>query len=158
MSAPAISSTAAAAGHEGWLGFGLRALVTAGLVAGYYWVREPLGRFVVEAYARTFPSAAAGALDPATPRIVGVVLLLAALVAVWRRHVVGDPRFHAPLLVTTILAVGDAAFNILENHPAPPWLVAATGGVVMEYSPTFVAILATILAEIVLGRTATARR
>ncbi|HEV3003418.1 MAG TPA: hypothetical protein VGX78_03110, partial [Pirellulales bacterium] len=91
-------------------------------------------------------------IDPATPRVTGVLLLLAMLVVVWRKLVLCDPRFQAPLLVTTILAVGDAAFNILENHPAPPWLVALTGGRVLEYSPTFVAIVATLVAELVLGR------
>ncbi|HEV3006338.1 MAG TPA: hypothetical protein VGX78_17845, partial [Pirellulales bacterium] len=66
MNAPAVSSAAVtAAGRESWLGFGLRALLTAGLVAGYFWVREPLGRFVVEAYARALPSASVGTLDPA---------------------------------------------------------------------------------------------
>jgi len=74
------------------------------------------------------------------------------LLAVWWKLVWSDPRFQAPLLVTAILAVGDAAFSILENHPAPPWLMQATGGVIREYSPTFLAIVATILAEMALGR------
>jgi len=146
---PAVSNPCPrASDQEGWLGFTLRSAATALLVGGYYWVREPLGRSVGGWYSR----ATGVTLDAATPRIVSVVLLLAVLVAVWRRVVLRDPRFHAPLLVTTILAVGDAAFNILENHPAPPWLVAATGGVVLEYSPTFVAIVVTMFAEIVLGR------
>jgi enediyne biosynthesis protein E5 len=130
------------------VGFTLRSLASALLVGGYYWVRDPLGQAVTGWYARTF----GGSLDPATPRVVGVLLLLAVLVAVWRKLVLYDPRFQAPLLVTTILAVGDAAFNILENHPAPPWLVELTGGAILEYSPTFVAIVTTIVAELVLGR------
>jgi hypothetical protein len=90
--------------------------------------------------------------DPTTPRILGVSLLLIALVIVWKNLVLRDPRFHAPLLITSILAMGDAAFNILENHSAPAWLAEATHGIVMEYSPTFVAIVITVLAEILLGR------
>lgn len=152
--APASTAAASAApacaapAEGGWVDFAVRSVATAAIVGGYYWVREPLGRAVVSWYAGTF----GGALDPTTPRIVGVLLLLAVLVAVWRKLVLCDPRFQAPLLVTTILAVGDAAFNILENHPAPPWLVSLTGGAVLEYSPTFVAIVTTIVAELVLGR------
>ncbi len=122
---PALNSvsegkTCAAAGAErSWVGFALRSLATAVVVGGYYWVRDPLNRFVGGWYLRTFGAS----LDPTTPRVIGVLLLLAVLVAVWRKLVLCDPRFQAPLLVTTILAVGDAAFNILENHPAPPWLV-----------------------------------
>jgi enediyne biosynthesis protein E5 len=134
--------------ESGWLGFAVRSVATAFFVGGYYWMREPLDRLVVGWYANTF----GGSLDPARPRVIGVLLLLAVLVAVWRKLVLGDPRFQAPLLVTTILAVGDAAFNILENHPAPPWLVSLTGGTVLEYSPTFVAIVTTIVAELILGR------
>jgi hypothetical protein len=148
MSAPASESCTAAKNDRGWLGFAARSLATAAIVGGYYWVRDPLAQLVSGSYAKTF----GGSLDPATQRLTGVLLLLAALVAVWRKLVLCDPRFQAPLLVTTILAVGDAAFNILENHPAPPWLVSLTGGTVLEYSPTFVAIVITLIAELVLGR------
>jgi len=131
-----------------WLGFVLKTAATAILVGGYYWVRAPLGDLLQRAYG----SVSGSALDPTTVRVISVLALLAALVAVWRKTVLKDPRFHAPLLVTTILAVGDAAFNILENHPAPPWLVSLTGGAIMEYSPTFVAIVVTVFAEMLLGR------
>lgn len=130
------------------ISFALRTFATAVLVGGYYWTREPLGEWI----GAWFTRATGGVLDPTTPRIIGTMALLAVLVAVWRKLVIPDARFHAPLLVTAILAMGDAAFNILENHPAPAWLATATHGVVMEYSPTFVAIVATILAEILLGR------
>ncbi|HVX13168.1 MAG TPA: hypothetical protein VHC22_18430 [Pirellulales bacterium] len=156
MSAPATAvntvsegGACAAAGTErSWVGFALRSVATAVVVGGYYWVRDPLNQLVGGWYQRSFGNT----LDPTTPRVVGVLLLLAVLVAVWRKLVLCDPRFQAPLLVTTILAVGDAAFNILENHPAPPWLVSLTDGAVLEYSPTFVAIVVTLAAELVLGR------
>lgn len=139
---------AAGSADRGWVGFAVRAIATALLVGGYYRVREALGELIGGVFSRAVGSSP----DPVTVRIVGILLLLAALIAVWRKLVLCDPRFHAPLLITAILAVGDSAFNILENHPAPAWLVTASGGLVMEYSPTFVAIVVTILAEIVLGR------
>jgi hypothetical protein len=80
-----------------------------------------------------------------------VAALLAVLVFLWRGLLKRDKRFHAPLLVTSILVLGDAGFSILENH-ASPFLAWATRGVVTTYSPTFVAILITIAAEMVLGR------
>ncbi|HWB08677.1 MAG TPA: hypothetical protein VG826_05615 [Pirellulales bacterium] len=131
-----------------WLSFAARGLATGLLVGAYYWVREPLSRLITNWY----EASVGGSLDPTTPRVIGVLLLLTMLVAVWRKVVLCDPRFQAPLLVTTILAMGDAAFNILENHPAPPWLVRLSGGTVLEYSPTFVAIVVTLVAELVLGR------
>jgi hypothetical protein len=130
------------------LAFAARCVVTALLLGSYYWVRDHLGRIVSDWYFR----ASGLTIDPTTPRILGVSLLLIALVIVWKKLVFRDSRFHAPLLITSILAIGDAAFNILENHSAPAWLVTATHGIVMEYSPTFVAILITVLAEIFLGR------
>ncbi|MDB5388494.1 MAG: rsxD [Planctomycetaceae bacterium] len=145
-----VSTATSPNGHldRHWFGFGLRAAITAILVGGYYWVRGPLGELAGSWYARV----AGKTLDVGTPRIIVVIVLLALLVLVWRKLVLHDPRFHAPLLITAILAIGDAAFNILENLPAPPWLTTLTGGVILEYSPTFMAIVATILAEIVLGR------
>lgn len=132
----------------GWFDFTLRAVATVLLVAGYYWNRGPLGTWV-----RTTSASLLGlTLDPIAPRVFTVLVLLGILLAVWWRLVSKDPRFQAPLLITTILAVGDAVFSILENHPAPPWLVTASGGMIMEYSPTFLAIVSTILAEIALGR------
>lgn len=130
------------------VGILIRSAVTAFVVGGYYWVRGPLGNWLQSVYG----SIAGSPLDPTTIRVISILALISVLVAVWRTIVIPDPRFHAPLLVTTILAVGDSAWNILENHPAPPWLVSLTGGTIMEYSPTFVAIVVTIIAEIILGR------
>lgn len=130
------------------LDIGSRTAITACIVSVYYAVRAPLTALLFSWCEQLLGSPP----DPSTPRILCVTLLLAVLVLVWKKYVIGDPRFHAPLLVTTILAVGDAGFNILENHPAPQWLVSLTGGAVLEYSPTFVAIVVTILAELMLGR------
>ena len=62
-----------------------------------------------------------------------------------------DKRFHAPLLVTSILIMGDTAFSILENHPSK-WLSYLTGGSISTYSPTFFAIGTCVLTELILGR------
>ena len=69
------------------------------------------------------------------------------LVFLWRKALLGDPRLHAPLLVTTILVVGDAAFGILEAHTAPAWLIRLTGGLVTTYAPTFLALYVRYLAR-----------
>ncbi|WP_373650657.1 MULTISPECIES: hypothetical protein [unclassified Schlesneria] len=132
----------------GWPAFAARVLATIVLVAGYYWNVGIIGTRVGEVFAQLtgYP------LDPIAPRVIAVIMLLAVLLAVWWRLISRDMRFQAPLLITCILAVGDAVFSILENHPAPPWLVAASGGAIMEYSPTFLAIATTIVCELVLGR------
>jgi hypothetical protein len=145
---PPCSDAPCKSDGKNWVSFLVRTIATAIVVGGYYWVREPLG----ELLGRLGASLSGSPVDPTTLRIISTLALLATLVVVWRKVVLGDPRFHAPLLVTTILAVGDSAWNILENHPAPPWMVSLTGGAIMEYSPTFVAIVVTILAEILLGR------
>src|SRR5262249_23506655 len=97
----------------GWSPLLVRCALTALVLGGYYFVRA----FVDDWYARTSSNA-----NAATPRIIGVTLVLIGLIIVWWRLLKKDPRFQAPLLVTTILAVGDAAFGILENHTAPAWL------------------------------------
>jgi hypothetical protein len=125
-------------------GVALRIVLSALLVAGYYWARQ--------LWAEGISPAIGGVLDPSTQRVLAVLLLLGLLVFVWRKFVLKDPRFHAPLLITTILAVSDAAVNFLENHPAPPWLQELTGGAVAHYSPTFLAILAAVVAEVCIGR------
>jgi hypothetical protein len=140
-----MSAAAAVGGRRGFI---LRSLVSAAWIGGYYWVRNPLGELMKTWYA----SATGGALDASTPPVFLVTLMLAGLVAIWWRLLKADPRFHGPLLVTTILALGDAAFNFLENQTAPPWLMELTGGRITEYSPTFVVIVATMLAELALGR------
>jgi enediyne biosynthesis protein E5 len=125
-----------------------RGAATALLAAGYYWIRRPLWQGLDSIAQRLF----GGPLDPGTANVFGVLVMLAVLIVIWRKVMIGDPRFHAPLLATTILLVGDAAFNILETQPVPPWLESLTGGLVREYSPSIVAVITAILAESVIGR------
>jgi hypothetical protein len=84
-------------------------------------------------------------------RVAAVTLLGVLLVAIWWKLVKADPRYHAPILITYILAIGDAGYGILENHTSETlsWL---TGGLVTGYSPTFVAIVATMAMEMLLSR------
>ncbi|MDB5310785.1 MAG: hypothetical protein JWO38_4987 [Gemmataceae bacterium] len=146
--APATAGPAAGGPGSSRVAFALRAAATAVLVVGYYWIRDPLGEWAVGWYARLFGSVP----DPATPRVIGVTVLLAVLLLVWRKLVLGDPKLQAPLLITVILALGDASFNVLENLPAPPWLAALTEGRMTAYSPTFMTIAVTVLTELVIGR------
>ncbi len=62
-----------------------------------------------------------------------------------------DKRFIAPLFITCILVVGQLTQGMLEAHTSPflRWL---TGGWITTYWPTFVAIVAAIIAEALLGR------
>jgi hypothetical protein len=79
-----------------------------------------------------------------------------ALVAVWWPVVKADPRFHAPILISYILALADAGYGVLESHDCR-WLAELTGDRVTTYSPTFLTILATLAAELALGRFMTGR-
>lgn len=125
-----------------------RVLATGLLVALYYWFRE---RAIVQTSALLMQGLGLTA-DPVWLRVIYVLLLLACLLAVWWRMVARDPRFQAPLLITVILALGDAVFGMLESHPVPLWVLRASGGAIREYSPTFFAITATIATELILGR------
>ncbi len=148
--APATRITApkCAAPSIGWQGVLWRAAITALLVVGYHILREPL-RQALNSLADRLTGAP---LDSSTANVIGVLAMLALLIVVWKRIVIDDPRFHAPLLVTTILLVGDAAFSILETQPVPPWLESLTGGLVHEYSPSIFAVITAILAEAFIGR------
>ena len=118
-------------------GYLARLAGTAALVAAYYLLRDRLAPWVGTA---------------GSPRVVGMVALLIGLLAVWRGVIVGRPKLHPPILITVILALSDASYSVLENHPAPPWLVDLTGGGVLEYSPTFLTIGVTMLTELLAGR------
>jgi hypothetical protein len=135
---------------DSWSPLILRLTATVVLVGGYYWFQDPLAEYGANVYQRVTGNALEA--GNRTPRILAVTCVLAALVAVWWRLVKTDPRFQAPLLVTTILALGDAAFGILESHTSPPWLLELTGGRMTSYSPTFVVIVATVVTEMFLGR------
>jgi hypothetical protein len=126
--------------NRSWADLLTRAAVSAVLIGGFYWVRGALvERFV-------------GTLDPATIRVLATTVVLGTLLVVWWKQIRREPRFHAPILITAILAIGDASFAILENHPAPPWLVSLSGGRILEYSPTFVTMAITLLTELVVAR------
>jgi hypothetical protein len=113
------------------ISLGLKLLVTALLLACYYKFRTPAGDWLA---------------------VVVVSALIALLLVVWARTIIRDPRLYGPVLITVILAVGDAGFSILEDHTLPGWLTRLTGGYLSQYSPTFVTILATLAAEMALGR------
>ena len=145
---PTRSASPEARPSLGWKYYVSRSAITAATIGIYYAVREPFR----ETACRWYENAAGSPLDVTAPRIVGVMILMAALVYLWRQVVIQDKRFHAPLLATTVLLVGDAAFNILENLPAPAWLASLSHGAILEYSPGAFAVLTTILAEMLLGR------
>jgi enediyne biosynthesis protein E5 len=139
--APALPGAGPSCGPQlCWAGLLIRAALTALLMVTYYLVRGSL------------PTLVAGSLEPTTVRVVAVSLLLASLLAVWWKVIYSDPRFHAPILITVILALSDASLGILENHPAPLWLVSLSGGWVLEYSPTFVTMAVTLFTEVLVGR------
>jgi len=105
---------------------------------------------ITDLFASLF-QAVAGGESLAAPKVAAVTVLGILLVAIWWKLIRSDVRFHAPILITYILAVGDAMYGILENH-ASPWLSQLTHGQVTSYSPTFVAILATIAIDMGLAR------
>jgi hypothetical protein len=131
-----------------WGAFAARVAATAVAVSAYYFFRDSLGEAVAAAYTRL----AGEAPDPALPRVVGMTLLLAALLAVWWRVILAQPKLHPPLLITAVLALSDSSYGVLENHHAAPWLVSLSGGAVTEYSPTFLTIGITLLTELLAGR------
>jgi hypothetical protein len=122
--------------------------ITAGLVVGFFAFREELKFRLVDLWLSL-------AGQPMAPNVAAawlVAALLVGLVALWFDVLRRDKRFYAPLLITSILLMGDAAFGILDNHSSPP-LARLTGGYVQTISPTFLAILTAIAAEMLLGRT-----
>jgi Na+-transporting NADH:ubiquinone oxidoreductase subunit NqrB len=67
-----------------------------------------------------------------------------------------DNRYLAPLLITCILIVGDVSYGFIESHSSP-LMSRLTFGLLNSFSPTFVAILASIVLELVIGRIMTGR-
>ena len=134
------SNAPACGPSRSWSDLLVRTTITAALIGGFYAVRGSLLQWF------------AGTLDPTSVRVLAVSLVLVTLLATWWRYIKADPRFHAPILITAILALSDASFSILENHPAPPWLVSLSGGLILEYTPTFLVMAVTLLTEIIAGR------
>ncbi len=89
-----------------------RVIATVVLVGLYYWFRER----AITQFNTILLQSAGYAFDGVWLRVISVLLLLGCLLAVWWRMVARDPRFQAPLLITVILALGDAVFGMLENH------------------------------------------
>jgi enediyne biosynthesis protein E5 len=140
LPAPVGPRTPGAAIRSSWADLLVRTAITAALIGCFYPVRGALEAWLV------------GTLDAATVRVLAITLLLGALLADWWPQVRRDPRFHAPILITAILALSDTSYGILENHAAPPWLVELSGGRLLEYSPTFLTMAITVLTELVVGR------
>jgi hypothetical protein len=127
---------------------GLRLLVTALLVSVYFKYNVPAREWLNARWT----ALGSAALKPHTLAVILMAGLITLLLAVWWRSIVRDKRLYAPVLITTILAIGDAAYGILETHRLPNWVVSLTDGRLTDYSPTFVAILITIGIELVAGR------
>ncbi len=125
----------------------LRLLITATVLLLYYLYREPAVAWLEDAWR----ALTGGVMKQTSMAVWLVAALIAAMVALWWRLLQKDKRFHAPLLITCVLLLGDAAYGILEDHSSPilAWL---TRGAVTTYSPTFVTILVTVLVEMFLGR------
>ncbi len=131
-------------------GFAVRAAATALIVAGYYAFYERLLAVFNDLAVRVWRLWGSEPAE-ATPRVLAVTLLVGGLAAVWWRVIKNDKRFWAPAFITYILAVANATYGVLENHHSE-WLAWLTGGRVSSFSPTFVAILATLAMEMVLAR------
>ncbi len=138
-----------AAARTGWFSpeLFLRLLVSAVLVLGYYALRGTIVRWLEPALASVLGKEAGHQIAA----VLLVVVLLGVLVLLWRRTLARDKRFYAPLLVTSILLLADAAAAVLETHHST-LLARLTGGLITAYSPTLVAILTAVLTEMVVGR------
>ncbi len=127
--------------------FAVRAAISAVLFTAFYFGYPLLVDLVVDRLERLLGTT----VEPVYPRMFLVTALCAVLVGVWWKLIGNDQTWYAPLLITYILAMGDVAFGILENHPSP-WLEGLTGGMIASYNPTFLAMLATVVADLLLAR------
>ncbi len=117
-----------------------RLLVTGACLLAYYLTRGWVIEWAVPALGVTRHGASLAL-------VAGVI---AALAAVWWRVLASTKAFHAPALVTAILLMADAGYGVLENHRSA-WLDLLTAGNVTTVTPTFIAILTTVLTELALG-------
>jgi enediyne biosynthesis protein E5 len=125
----------------------IRAFVSLAVLAIYFATHER----IVELLNSLIRSMSGAEPPEKAANVIAVTALGIVLAAAWWKVIKGDMRFHAPILITYILAVGDAKYGILEGHHSD-LLSRATGDLVTDYSPTFVAIFVTIAAEMVLSR------
>ena len=121
--------------------------ITLAILVGYFASREALKPLLVDVW----QSLTGLSMAPNAAAAWIVAVLLVGLVALWFDLLKRDKRFYAPLLITSILLMGDAAFGILDNHSSA-LMARLTGGYVQTISPTFLAILTAIAAEMLLGR------
>ena len=125
----------------------IRLGVTSALLVGYYAYRESLVPLLTSLWQSL--TGTPMATNAAAAWLVAAMLV--SVIVLWFDVLRKDKRFYAPLLITSILLLGDAAFGILENHSSE-LLVRLTGGYIENFSPTFIAIFTTIAAEMLLGR------
>jgi hypothetical protein len=135
----------------GWLALIVRLAASAALLGAYFAYYNSLRHFIEWALGGVTKTLLNSDPGPAGPPALAVTLLGVLLVAVWWKVVKADPRFHAPILITYILAIGNATYGILDNLHSE-WLTRLTDGKVTDYSPTFVAILAAVALEAVMAR------
>jgi hypothetical protein len=128
-----------------------RLAASAALIAAYFHYYDQLRGSIEKGLAVITEATLGAEPGPAGPRALAVTLLGVALAAVWWKLIKADPRFHAPILITYILAVGNATYGILDNLHSD-LLYSLTDGRVRDYSPTFVAILAAVALEAVMAR------
>src|SRR5690242_15133804 len=106
---PAVNGHKGSAGPPGprpaappsnpWV-FASRCLVSAVLLAVYFAGYDAL----IGPFGRTMLA-----------KVSAVTLLAVLLVAVWWKTIKSDVRWYAPIFITYILAVSDAAYGILDN-------------------------------------------
>jgi enediyne biosynthesis protein E5 len=129
------------------LAVAIRFVISAVVVIGYF-VGYTL---ILQLFANLFHRLTGTEAGQTLPKVVAVTLLGIILVAIWWKLIKRDVRFHAPILITYILLIGDASYGILENHTSE-WLTWLTNGKVTSYSPTFVAMMATMAIDLVMAR------
>jgi hypothetical protein len=124
-----------------------RLLITAAMLVLYYLYREP----AVDWLEDVWRSWTGTVMKQSSMAVWLMAAIIAFTVALWWKFLQKDKRFHGPLLITSVLLLGDAGYGILEDQTSPllAWL---TGGAVTTYSPTFVTILVTVIVESLLGR------
>src|SRR5438309_10264115 len=80
----------------------VRFAVSGVLLAGYFILHAQ----IIEIFTKIIESLAGFTPALATPRVIAVTVLGVLLVATWWKLIKRDVRFHAPILITYILAVG----------------------------------------------------
>ncbi len=124
----------------------LRVAVTLAIGVAYFAYRAPLIAWMQRVY---YDLTGLSRQAPMGVWIVAAIFL--TWMWIWRKTLAKDKRFHAPLLVSAVLFIGDAGYGILENHFSPT-LSLLTGGLITQYSPTLVSICTTVLTEAIIGR------